>query len=150
MFSSGYVSLLLLLGAGWWVPTAGIVGGGQQHSEEYQQRNQQVGSVYGDQQQAFLQRLGTSAWCGWELMEHDMTQDRDQCCGHMHGIHNGRGSDPLTATCKTTWLVKRLKLMGLGFFLNFSYVTLVKLLLTFLTVMGGSGEGRTYIYRYQS
>lgn len=91
---------LSFLWFGWWAPTVGIVSGGQQHGEEYQQWYQQVGNVDRDQQQALLQRLGTSSGCHWELMKHDVAQDGHQRGGHMNRIHNGRHPNPLTATCK--------------------------------------------------
>lgn len=101
---------LSFLWFGWGVPTVGIVvSGGQQHSEEHQQWHQQVGNIDRKQQQAFLQRLGTSSWHHWELMKHDVAQDGHQRGGHVNRIHNGRHPNPLTAACEMTWSVKRLK-----------------------------------------
>lgn len=92
-----FESLLLLLLAGG-VLAPRVVGWGEQHGEEEQQRHQQVGDIYGDEQPAVLRRLRTSQRFARKLIEKDVTQDGQQRGGNMGGVQDGGSPDPPAAT----------------------------------------------------
>lgn len=75
-----------------------VVRGGEKHSEEQQHRYQQVRSINGDQQPAFLQGLGSRMGFQRERIEEDVSEDRDKCGGDVCGVNYGGSPDPLTAT----------------------------------------------------
>lgn len=100
-FSWHFFSLLLRFGRHASRLGSGVVHRGQQHGDKQQQRHQQVRSVDRRQQPALLQRLGTGVDFRGGLIEEDVSQNRDQCGGHVCGIHDGWSPDPPTTTWKT-------------------------------------------------
>lgn len=77
-----------------------VIVGVVEHGEEDEERDQQVGQVDGEQDQALVLCLRAQVLRLGEVVEQDVCQDGKQGGCHMGGIDNCRSPYPFAATCR--------------------------------------------------